>query len=714
MPDSSKPIDPDIPADPPRDRPSFLARPLTAALAAALLAVGLYASSTTYEFVYDDIQIINDTRLDSTAFALQLWTAPWWDQSTTLAVSRPLTTLTFWSQVQLHGRQPWAYHAVNVTLYAILSALIAWLAWTWLRQPLAAWIAGLLFAAHPIHVEAVANVVGRAEVLAALFIVTGIALWLRWRDHWTWPRAAVIGLCVLLAGLSKEHGYLLAIMLPLIELAQRRALGKPILARPWPWKPALMFLTVALIAGAQRAAISPGPMVDVDPSVAALDNPLVGADPDQRLATPFKLLGRATQLLAVPFNQSPDYSPRMLMPTDRWTDPSVLLGAAAIAAWLVSSWWCWRRRSILLGLWLCLPLAWAVPSNTLVLIGTIFGERLLFTLSIFLTLLAAALAASSQLALRTSRLAIATIAVLAFAGLTIQYSAVWRDNIELTGYITKWHPDSARFQAYRAELEVHSAAMLPDHDRLQQMQIGDERARFALKLWPRQSRAYNVLGEIARQQGDDVKARRYYAMAQRWTRGVDADHEMSPLIRDQPAYQYLVAHTAAIEAQLTSTPDDRHLKTQLAANYMMLTRYADAIALYEQLVTPDETNIDLLNAYLNTLSLTNDQQRALQICLQLMDLVPERWDLLTESAMLAIATQGATAQARQWIDRAIELNPDAPGPRAGLGMWYQANDQPDRAAAFRIALDLYDLDDPSRYEYQLRLAQTRDSDATDW
>ncbi|KAK7886158.1 hypothetical protein WMY93_025779 [Mugilogobius chulae] len=75
---------------------------------------------------------------------------------------RPLCTLSFRLNYTLHGLQPWGYHLLNVLLHALVTGLFTVIS----RTLLGSWclLAGLLFASHPIHTEAVAGVVGRADV----------------------------------------------------------------------------------------------------------------------------------------------------------------------------------------------------------------------------------------------------------------------------------------------------------------------------------------------------------------------------------------------------------------------------------------------------------------------------------------------------------------------------------------------------------------------
>ena len=83
---------------------------------------------------------------------------------------------TIWSG---RAAEPKYFHAVNVVLHAAAAACVSTVgAWFWPRRrrgllrsaPRArvGLLAGLLFAVHPVHVEAVTGVVGRAELLCAL------------------------------------------------------------------------------------------------------------------------------------------------------------------------------------------------------------------------------------------------------------------------------------------------------------------------------------------------------------------------------------------------------------------------------------------------------------------------------------------------------------------------------------------------------------------
>ena len=74
----------------------------------------------------------------------------------------------------LGGLNPVGYHLGNIILHAVVTGLFTHVARLLLRRNIATLVAGLLFASHPIHTEAVAGVVGRADILACLFFPFGI------------------------------------------------------------------------------------------------------------------------------------------------------------------------------------------------------------------------------------------------------------------------------------------------------------------------------------------------------------------------------------------------------------------------------------------------------------------------------------------------------------------------------------------------------------
>lgn len=146
-------------------------------LACCLLAFLLYYTTLDADFVYDDRRAIltNPDLLPTTPWIRLLendfWGTPLTD-SGSHGSYRPLCVLTFRLNYLLGGFQPWGYHLVNVLLHCLATALLVRVARHVLprsRSPIGPAVTGLIFATHPIHTEAVAGVVGRADLAACNF-----------------------------------------------------------------------------------------------------------------------------------------------------------------------------------------------------------------------------------------------------------------------------------------------------------------------------------------------------------------------------------------------------------------------------------------------------------------------------------------------------------------------------------------------------------------
>ncbi|XP_022913301.1 protein O-mannosyl-transferase Tmtc2 [Onthophagus taurus] len=149
------------------------------------LAFLLYYNTLDAGFVYDDRRAIlsNPDLLPSTPIQKLLendfWGTPLTD-SGSHGSYRPLCVLTFRLNYVLGGFQPWGYHLVNVLLHCLATALVVRVARNVLpktKRSIGPWVTGLLFATHPIHTEAVAGVVGRADLAACNFYLLSFLMY---------------------------------------------------------------------------------------------------------------------------------------------------------------------------------------------------------------------------------------------------------------------------------------------------------------------------------------------------------------------------------------------------------------------------------------------------------------------------------------------------------------------------------------------------------
>lgn len=164
--------------------------PMRAWLPATALAVLLYGVHEPQAFVYDDAYAIVDNALVSgppqpaRTWLADLLTHDFWGTPLDSAAShksfRPLATASFRASHLLHGPSPRAFYLENVAAYALVTALSGALVHELCAEQTVgrrgAALAAALFAVHPVHVEAVCNLVNRAELLAAACVLA--YLWL--------------------------------------------------------------------------------------------------------------------------------------------------------------------------------------------------------------------------------------------------------------------------------------------------------------------------------------------------------------------------------------------------------------------------------------------------------------------------------------------------------------------------------------------------------
>lgn len=408
--------------DPPETRPSRPRAALPALLSAAL-ALALYAVTLAGTYVYDDIFIVTqDPRLHDTS----RWDEYWVSDYAAGGIDRlwrPLVSMSYAVQWKLHGDRPWAFHAVNWLLHAGVSALVAELARR-LGGTRAAYVAGLLFAAHPVHVEAVANIVGRAELacaagsLGALVVLT--------RRPLTGPRALAVWACFVVALLSKEQGMLLPLLMAPLVLFQ---VGRPVRVAERE-KRVLQLLLFAVCVALAAYIVFRESTVRFWWDRNKLDwvmNPLVRSRGADRWLMPLVLLGRYTALLVAPARLSVDYGSTVLGWEARAGDPYLWVGVAALLAWLGLLAWCAARRHwpavfCLLGV----AATYGLVANALTLIGTIFGERLMYLPSAFFLVLVGLGAA--RLPRRAVVPVVAVLLMLASLR-TFTYARRWNDRL---------------------------------------------------------------------------------------------------------------------------------------------------------------------------------------------------------------------------------------------------------------------------------------------
>jgi hypothetical protein len=186
-----------------------------------LIAILVYIPSFNADFTLDDVLIVEDNNfVKSTDQIPAIWTSHYWAgkvDATDTGLYRPLTLTTYNLQYALTGEAPAAFHIVNILLHALVCLMLMKMVSLVFVDFRLVIISGLLFAIHPIHTEAVAGIVGRAEILAALFMLTSMVCYHHWRQKGEIKWLVLLLASTFTAITSKEHGFLMIAILALQE-----------------------------------------------------------------------------------------------------------------------------------------------------------------------------------------------------------------------------------------------------------------------------------------------------------------------------------------------------------------------------------------------------------------------------------------------------------------------------------------------------------------
>jgi len=308
------------------------------------VAVAVYLNGIPGQFVFDDKLIQRDPRISGQTSFWTIFVTDYWHAyiGTSHDLYRPLTIASYALNRMLTGLHPEAFHAVNIVLHAAASVLVVLLVEALLADGVLALAAGLLFAAHPVHTEAVTGIVGRAEVLSALFLL--LALWVQARDYGVLGRGPRVGLPLALLAYfcalgAKETAIVGPGLVALVDRVQqqRRAPER------WDWRRTAvrtaLYVGVAATYVVIRYAVigrflqAPPPKSDV----------LFGKPLAMRVVTACEIFAIYGRLLVLPRTLSADYSYRQVPLLDT-LDTVAAMGLLAAVAVAGVGLWALRRR----------------------------------------------------------------------------------------------------------------------------------------------------------------------------------------------------------------------------------------------------------------------------------------------------------------------------------------------------------------------------------
>ena len=379
-------------------------------LAVAAAALVVYIGALANRFAMDDIPLIVQNPLASGPAGLwRAFSSPYWHPYLGGEMYRPLPVAS-WVLDRLIDGTPWL-HLINLLWHAAASVAVAALVRR-LADDRSALIAGLLFAVHPLHVEAVANLVGRAELMAGVCVALAVYFALvRQSAGWS-AMAWAVGL------ICKENA---AVLPALVGWGWMLGLGRPSRRRM------TVFVATWVAIGAVYAAVR-WHILHPYAGFQSVGPIFLGASPAAVRLTGIAALADVGRLLVFPLHLRVDYSPAERTIVTSLADTRLAAGLLAVLVWgaLLAVAWRRNRKPEAFGLgWI--GIAFLPVANLLFPVGFLLAERTLYLPSVGLVL-----AAGAWLA-RFPRPLVPVAALVLAGGIRTAFRVpVWRDNGTVT------------------------------------------------------------------------------------------------------------------------------------------------------------------------------------------------------------------------------------------------------------------------------------------
>lgn len=470
-----KPNKPQIANSSSLEAPSFWENTRLQAIVIFAISVLLYANTLSHDFCQDDSIVITENMFTTQGVAgiggiLQYDTFYGFFKEAGKASLvaggryRPFTLVMFAIEYQLFGKSPFIGHFINVLLFGLTCVLLYFLLLKLLNYrklgdgqqslgvspTLVAFIAAILFAAHPIHTEAVANIKGRDEIMTLLGSLAAIWFSLKAFEGGGIKNQILAFVLFFIALLSKENAITFVVITPMIYwFFVKTDIGTAVKQTiPFGIGAVLFILLRGAVIGNQFGGEQNELMNN--PFLKLVGNDYVPFSFAEKFATITYTLGKYVQLLIVPQPLTHDYYPRHIgiMSFGDW---QVLLSIAVYAGFIVLILRGLKNRSLIsFGIAFFL-ITLSIVSNIVFPVGTNMAERFMFMPSLGFCLVAAVLlanlASKGQVSgVNSQGLGMIVVIVALFSLKTFTRNPAWKDNYTIFTTDIETSPNSAKLQ----------------------------------------------------------------------------------------------------------------------------------------------------------------------------------------------------------------------------------------------------------------------------
>lgn len=501
----------------------------------ALLVAIFYANTLSLDYALDDRMVILESKYtikggwDSvkSIFTEDTFKGYFGSENNVVAGGRyrPMSQLTFMIEFQLFGQDIKSHlgdvddymnlhdsdhekyfkdstlavvnHLTNV-LYFMLLCLIVYevLAMLFTKYQGTKWyqslafVATVLFALHPIHTEAVANVKGRDEIFAMLGAMAALWCALKYVDKRSWWLLLLELLAITFGLFSKENTITFLAVVPLaLYFYPKEKKGMDYLMTLLPIILGSVFFIIV------RTNVLGGFMPE-DTTHNILNNPYIHSTKVQEVATVLLTWGIYFKLLVFPHPLTHDYYPHQIAITD-FSNPLVWVVVVGCVALLVLALRGLKKKTVVSFAILFFVITFSITSNLLFNVGTFMNERFVFIPSLGFVLVIAyllcQLAEQKPQLMRKLSLGVFLLISILYGVKTFTRNFVWNDDFTLflTDVKTSDNSIKCNISAGGSELQIWKV-----HHKERDKNAAYAYLQKALDLEKNSLNAYLLLGEL--------------------------------------------------------------------------------------------------------------------------------------------------------------------------------------------------------------------------
>lgn len=488
------------------------------------LSFVLYGNTISYDYALDDCMMITDNKFTKEGIhgikdILSYDSFKGYNDNVLNAVNggryRPLSIITFALEYEFFGMNPHISHFINILLYALTGIFIFLiLKKLFLKYSKPKWyltipfISAILFIAHPIHTEVVANIKSRDELFALLFSLLTLFFILKYFDKSNIFYLILGLLMFFLALLSKEIAVVFVIIIPLfLYFFKDYKFKKLILSFSY-----LFIIAIVFIILRQMVIGKTGTHVINTRDI--MNNSFAAMTGDQKYATIFFTLGWYLKLLFFPHPLTYDYYPYHI-PIMEWSNISVLLSLIIYGLMIFYAIKGLKTKKYFSFCILMFLIPLSLTANILFPVGVFMGERFIYISSLGFVLLLAYLMIEKpnkffkQIFVQPLWFIIPVLGLYAFK--TIDRNKAWENNFTLYQTDVKTSFNSAHSNhSYGLAL---SAKAEKAKDKSEQAKLYDSALVYldrSFKIDPNNQNVNYLLGKIYGKYKNDMNKAIYY------------------------------------------------------------------------------------------------------------------------------------------------------------------------------------------------------------